>query len=134
MALRLLRLLNHWFTLAVFWSYLVAFALAFTMVLVFFPVGALALLLGGIFTLPAVVIVSLGLSAWERAWCRRWLRAERCPQCGCESAIHHWSGTTFAEEDLSLRNEGERPSYECRRCGALFAASGEGAEAPLAAA
>lgn len=141
MALHLLRLVNHWFALAAFWGYLAAFALAFTMVIVFFPVGALLLLFIGIFTLPVVVFISLTLGAWERAWSRRWLRVARCPMCRSIASIERvcqdaGSGESASAEalDAARRNPGDPPCYECGRCGAFFAESGEGVEPPLAAA
>lgn len=144
MGLHLLRQFNRWFALAAFWSYLVAFALAFTMVVIFFPVGALVLLFAGILILPVVVFVSIALGAWERAWCRRWLRAERCPACRAVGSIGAWpaeasdprgrdgaSAPMRDDDERSLRNPDDAPCYECRRCGAFFAASGEGVESPL---
>jgi len=150
MALHLLRLVNHWFAIAAFWGYLAAFALAFTMVIVFFPVGALLLLFVAIFSLPIVVVVSLTLSAWERAWCRRWLRSARCPTCqhtesverlvtvragdGASGGASDRTGDADAAADAQMRNPEDPPCYECRRCGAFFSASGEGVESPVAVA
>jgi len=140
MALRLLRLVNKWFALAAFWTYLAAVALAFTMVIVFFPVGALALLFAGLLTLPVVVAISTGMSWWERAWCRRWLRSARCPCCLESQAVHGTgageigagSASTAVNDDEPWRTF-EIPRYECRRCGAFFDATGAEAEAPLTA-
>ncbi|MBX3355511.1 MAG: hypothetical protein KF724_07405 [Phycisphaeraceae bacterium] len=134
MFLAILKGLNHWFALAAFWGYLIAFALAFTMVVVVFPVGALFMLFAAIFTLPVVVGVSMSLAALERAWMRRWLRASRCPECHAEASVHRWVRPDIAFEDESLRGPQDPPCYECGRCGALFSESGEGVPGPLAAA
>lgn len=147
MALRILRFINHWFSLAAFWGYLAAVALAFTMVIVFFPVGALALLFAGLLLLPVVVGISTGMGSWERAWCRRWLRAARCPSClatesvgplrdapgalgGAHFGVEASTGPAPGDEWL---NSGEPARYACRRCGACFAESGCAVESPFAA-
>lgn len=134
MALRLLRFVNKWFALAAFWTYLAAAAVAFCMVIVFFPVGALALLFAALLTLPFVVAFSTGLGWWERAWSRRWLRSARCPRCLAGDVVR---AVTDPQPQVADGQERWRrsppPSYECLRCGAFFDASGAEAEAPLAA-
>lgn len=142
MALRILRLVNHWFALAAFWGYLAAVAIAFTMVIVFFPVGALIMLFGGLLALPLVVAISTCMGWWERAWCRRWLQRSRCPNC-LETGAVEVADTTArrvtpdgggaAPDDDSPFRDSESPRYECRRCGACFAESGAGVESFLAA-
>ncbi|MBM4112285.1 MAG: hypothetical protein FJ253_02750 [Phycisphaerae bacterium] len=142
MALQILRLINRWFALMAFWGYLAAAAIAFTMVIVFFPAGALALLFAALLTLPVVVIISTGMGWWERAWCRRWLRVARCPNCREEQSVvslaeeHRLADEAHlghAPDDESTRPPQERASYECRRCGACFAESGAAVESLLPA-
>lgn len=137
MGLALLQIVRRWYALAAFWGYIAAFAVAFTMVIVFFPPGALAILFVSLLTLPVVVGVSLGLSRWERAWSLKWLRLDRCPHCRGETVIHEWHRDALApplDPDAHFLNEDLPPRYECGRCGALFAASGEAVDVPLAAA
>lgn len=122
MLLRVFRLLNRWYSLALFWGYLGAFALALTMTFVFFPIGAIAILLLSLMALPVLFLAGAAFRFAERRWTAAWLHAGRCPSCrgdGCVAAV-------AGEVPADSRYLPEAPAaFACERCGCRYSAAGE---------
>lgn len=78
--LRILRFVNRAYAFAAFAVYGLAFVVASICVFTF-PLGALALVVGGVLSLAFVALAYDALKACERALSRGALRQGRCPAC-----------------------------------------------------
>lgn len=103
--------LVHWiareYPIAVFWMYVAAFGLAFSMIFVF-PPATIVLLWLGLTGLVFVVLIAKVLAFGDRWLARYILDGGGCPGCG---------------ERMQTRRDPACP-WVCESCGAHFLASG----------
>lgn len=103
---RILHAIRARYTLAVFWTYVVAFGVAFLSIFVF-PPAALALVLTGLLLLVPAVLVGSALRLADRVVSAPCLARGECPHC---RASHGGAGPA---------------AFECSACGARFDERGE---------
>jgi hypothetical protein len=103
--------LVHWITceypIAVFWLYVAAFLLAFSMIFVF-PPATIVLLWLGLVGLAFVTLTAKLLGLGDRWLARHILDGGGCPECG---------------DRMQTRRDPACP-WGCPSCGAQFSASG----------
>jgi len=105
---RVIHALNAWFTIAMFWCYLVMFLIALPMMFVF-PPGTLLLLFIGLASLIFVIPAGRILSFTEHVVARSSLAHHKCPRC---------------QGELLPRSAPDEP-WECRSCHARYQPTGE---------
>jgi len=138
---RFIRRVNRAFALAVLWTYIGAFVLAFSLMFVF-PPGTLLLVFLGVFGLVAAVGGAQLLGGTEHFLARSLIRREWCPRCGRSESLTSTRGYRSSGEEQSGggrsiggQSGGERAGGEgaartvCRSCGAAFEAWGGEIEA-----
>lgn len=87
MLYRIAQAVNSSYGLAVAWTYIGAFLLAFCMLFIF-PQVTLLLLFLGLASLALTISLGWAIDATTRALARRSLRRDTCPRCGSNSLAH----------------------------------------------
>jgi hypothetical protein len=115
-AYRLLHWITREYPIAVFWLYVAAFLLAFSMIFVF-PPATIVLLWLGLVGLVFVTLIAKLLGLGDRWLARHILDGGGCPECG---------------DRMQTRRDPAYP-WACEACGTHFLASGAQAVADTGA-
>jgi hypothetical protein len=108
MLYRVVRVINEWYAISVFWAYLGLFLVAFALVFVF-PLGPILLLFLGLAGLGVAIIAGKLLRQMQLSLARHALAQGRCPRCQFAMPQHH-----------PLQE-----SWTCIHCGSQFGIRGD---------
>ncbi len=108
MLYRIVRTINEWYALTLFWTFLGLFFVAFALVFVF-PPGTIVLLFLGLGAMGVAVVCGRILRGTQRSLARRALSQGRCPRC-----------LTAAPGQVASRQ-----SWKCEHCGTSFGDRGD---------